>query len=113
MTDQINSSNNAETLVLPSWFKIVAIIAFVWNLLGVIAFIGQMMMTPEVLAELSTAEQDIYANTPMWATVAFAVAVLAGALGSFFLWQKKALATLLLNFSLAPCVRLVVASNFS
>ena len=96
MTEQVKSEN----IVIPSWFKIVAIIAFVWNLLGVLAFVGQMFMTPEMLAELPVAEQELYANTPMWATAAFAMAVFAGALGSLLLLMKKGLATLVLTLSL-------------
>ena len=53
------------------------------------AFVGQMMMTPEMIAELPQAEQDLYATTPIWATVAFAFAVFAGALGSLALVLKK------------------------
>jgi len=96
MTEQVKSEN----IVIPSWFKIVAIIAFFWNLLGVLAFVGQMFMTPEMLAELPVAEQELYANTPMWATAAFAMAVFAGALGSLLLLMKKGLATLVLTLSL-------------
>jgi hypothetical protein len=96
MSEQIKSEN----IVIPSWFKIVAIIAFIWNLLGVLAFVGQMFMTPEMLAELPVAEQELYANTPIWATAAFAVAVFAGAIGSLLLLMKKGLATPVLTLSL-------------
>ena len=62
-----NSSDNTEPEIkptptintIPSWFKIVAVVALVWNLLGVMAFVGQMMMTPEMVAELPQAEQDL------------------------------------------------------
>lgn len=86
------SENNQapEIVTIPSWFKIAAILAVIWNVLGVMAFIGQMSMTPEMLAELPQAEQDLYATTPVWATLAFAVAVFAGALGSVALLMKKA-----------------------
>ncbi len=102
-----NSSDNTEPEIkptptintIPSWFKIVAVVALVWNLLGVMAFVGQMMMTPEMVAELPQAEQDLYATTPIWATAAFAVAVFAGALGSLALLLKKSL-----------CYQLFVAS---
>lgn len=78
-----------EPIEIPSWFKIGAIIALVWNLLGVMAFFGQVMMTPEMLAELPQPEQELYANTPLWATIAFAIAVFSGALGSLALLLKK------------------------
>jgi hypothetical protein len=96
MTEQVVK----ETKVIPSWFKIVAIIALIWNLLGVVAFVGQMLITPEMLSALTIAEQELYANTPLWATAAFAIAVFSGAFGSLFLLMRKSLATPLLTFSL-------------
>lgn len=67
-----------------------AILALIWNLLGVMAFVGQMLTTPEQIAELPLAEQNLYAATPIWATLAFAIAVFSGALGSVALLMKKA-----------------------
>ena len=90
-----------EIVAIPSWFKVAAILALVWNLLGVMAFVGQMMMTPEMIAELPQAEQDLYAATPLWAIAAFAVAVFAGALGSLALLMKKGI-----------CYQLFIASFF-
>lgn len=104
MTEQITKEAPLEKVAIPSWFKVVAIIALIWNLLGVLAFAGQMMLTPEMLAELPVAEQELYASTPLWATVAFAIAVFFGALGSLLLLLKKALATPVLMFSLVGVV---------
>ena len=60
-----------------------------------------MTMTPEMLAELPQAEQDLYTSVPLWATIAFACAVFSGALGSLALLMKKALAQPFLILSLA------------
>lgn len=65
----------------PTAFWILIGLALVWNLLGVMAFVAQMMMTPEMLAALPQAEQELYASTPTWANVAFAFAVFGGAIG--------------------------------
>lgn len=73
----------------PKWLLGVAIAALVWNLLGVLAYVGQMLMTPEAMAQLSPEEQALFENTPAWATGAFAVAVWGGALGSLLLLLKK------------------------
>ncbi len=85
-----DSKQAPEVIAIPSWFKVAAILALLWNLLGVMAFVGQMLMTPEQIAELPLAEQNLYAATPIWATLAFAIAVFAGALGSLALLMKKA-----------------------
>ena len=89
-----------EEVSIPKWFKVVAIIAITWNLMGVMAFAGHMMMTPEMLMELPKAEQDLYNNTPLWATIAFACAVIFGFLGSIALLLKKSVAMPILIVSL-------------
>lgn len=89
-----------QNITIPKWYKTVTIIAVIWNMLGVLAFIGHIMMTPEVLATLPVAEQELYKNTPMWATVAFAAAVFAGLLGSIALVLKKAFSLPILIISL-------------
>lgn len=88
----------------PKWFLIVTIIALVWNLLGLMAFVGHITMTPEMLSELPSQEQDLYKNIPMWATAAFAIAVIAGTLGSLLLILKKKVAKLLLIASVLGVV---------
>jgi len=89
-----------EQIILPKWFTVTSIAALIWNLLGVMAFAMHITMTPEMLAELPTAEQNLYANTPMWATIAFALSVCAGALGCLALILKKTIASQLLILSL-------------
>lgn len=79
-----------ETVQIPKWFKAVGIIAIVWNLMGVLAYIAHLAMTPEMLNALPEAEQALYADIPMWANIAFAVAVWAGLIGSILLFLKKA-----------------------
>jgi hypothetical protein len=77
---------------VPKSFWVIAVLAFVWNLMGVMAYIMQVNMTPEVIALLPEAEQALYANVPAWATGAFAIAVFGGLLGSLLLLFRKRLA---------------------
>ena len=92
----------------PGWFTVVAVLALLWNLLGVFAFISQVTMTPETLAALPQEQQDLYTTMPTWATVAFAVAVNFGALGSLLLVLKKNMAGMFLQLSLLA----VLVQNF-
>ena len=85
----------------PRWFMIVAAVLLVWNLLGVMAYIMQVMMSPETLAALPEEQRQLYEDTPAWATAAFAVAVNFGALGCVLLLLRKNLAGLFLQLSLA------------
>jgi hypothetical protein len=88
---------------VPKWFLGVAIASLIWNLLGVFAYLGQMylMSNPEMLAELSVDEQNLYKDTPIWATIGFTLAVWGGALGSLLLILKKKAAKPVLIVSLA------------
>jgi len=92
---------------VPRWFMVSAVVAIVWNLLGVSAFVMQMMMTPEMLAALPAAERELYESTPTWVTVAFAVAVFGGVLGSLGLALRKVWSLLFLWLSLFA----VIAQN--
>ena len=85
---------------VPRWFTITAVVAIIWNLLGVSAFIMQMLMTPEMLAQLPPEERALYESIPVWVTVAFAVAVFGGVLGSLGLVLRKVWSLLFLWLSL-------------
>ncbi|MDZ7768490.1 MAG: hypothetical protein U5K38_05175 [Woeseiaceae bacterium] len=61
-------------------FWIISALALLWNLLGVMAYIMRVTMTPEALAALPEAERELYTNTPAWVTGVFAIAVFAGTL---------------------------------
>lgn len=93
--------SETERSKAPRWFMIVAVVLLVWNLMGVMAYIMQVTMSPEVIAALPEAQRQLYENTPAWATAAFAIAVNGGALGCVLLLLKRNLAGLFLQFSLA------------
>ena len=88
----------------PKWFKPVAIVALLWNALGCVAYLSDVMMTPEDLAALSEADQALYAARPTWVVARSAFAVWAGALGSLGLILRKSWATPVLMVSLAGVV---------
>lgn len=88
----------------PKWFMVVAAVLLVWNLIGVMAYIAQVMMSPESLAALPDEQRQIIENTPAWATAAFAIAVNFGALGCLLLLLRRNLAGLFLQLSLAGVV---------
>jgi len=82
------SENNESSA--PKWFSIVAILALVWNLMGVGAYLMRAYRGDEAIAALSEAERAYLEAVPAWATAAFAFAVWGGALGSLALVLKKA-----------------------
>lgn len=89
---------------VPKSFLVISIAAVLWNLLGLMAFVSHIMMTPETFSELPQAEQALYSNMPFWATLSFAIAVIAGTFGSLALVMKKSMAKPLFVASLAAAL---------
>ena len=73
----------------PIWFLIIGVLALIWNLMGVGAYIAQAYMTDEALAALTESERVMYENLPTWYTAAFALAVFGGAIGCIGLVIRK------------------------
>lgn len=94
----------SRTNKAPVWFWAVAVLALVWNAVGVVAYIGQTTMTPEALAALPPAERALMTATPAWATAAFAIAVFGGAAGSLLLLLRSRVALPVLLLSLVGVV---------
>lgn len=88
----------------PKWFKPVAIIALLWNLLGCAAYLSDVMISPEALAQMTLAQQAMYAARPAWAVAATAVAVWFGAAGCLGLILRKRWASPVLAASLAGVI---------
>lgn len=84
----------------PKWYLPVAIIALLWNLLGCMAYLMDVMLKPEDIAKLPEAQQALYAARPAWSVAATAFAVWGGALGCLGLILRKRWATPVLIVSL-------------
>lgn len=84
----------------PTGFFVIAILALIWNLFGVMAYLGQAFMIPELTQGMETSEIEFIENTPAWATAAFALAVWCGFFGVLLLLFRKQFAYYLLAISL-------------
>lgn len=93
-------------------FWIISIVALVWNLLGVMAYLMHVTMTPETLQAMSEQEQALYINTPVWANAAFAVAVWFSVLGCVLLLLRKKLAMPVFVIAFAGIVVQMIHSLF-
>ena len=105
MTDSTNKPTTA--------FWIISIIALIWNLMGVNAYIQQAYNTESHQAMFPDPKQlEIVNNLPAWLTAVFAIAVFAGALGCLFLLLRKKLAKSLLMLSLLAVIIQTVYNVF-
>lgn len=99
MTLETSTDTPTDSLT-PKWLKPFAWVMVIWNLMGVMAFVMHIMITPEQLATLPEAEQALFNNAASWAVIVFAIAVFAGTAGSIALAFRHTIALPLLGFSL-------------
>ena len=101
------NSNKPKTL-----FWIIGVIAVIWNLMGVAAYLSQAYMT-DAYQDLYNAEQlEIITGAPSWAVGAFAIAVFGGTLGSILMLFRKRLANILLSISFVGIVIQLIYNFF-
>ena len=93
-------------------FWIIGIVALIWNLMGVFAYLQQAYMTAEDLSLLPPDQQALYENIPAWATAAFALAVFGGTLGCILLLLRKKLATFVFIISFISIMAQMTYSLF-
>lgn len=96
--------------LLPKSFWIVAVLALLWNLLGLAMFFAQVTMTPEAVAALSAAQREVYQATPAWINGAYALAVIGGVLGGIGLLLRRRWAMAMFALSLVALLVQVVAT---
>jgi len=86
---------------IPIWFWIISVIALLWNLMGLIAFGTDLMMTPETIAETYPPEQVEFLKTyPSWTKIFYGLATVCGFLGCIGLLFRKRWALGMFTFSL-------------
>jgi hypothetical protein len=88
----------------PKWFLPVAGVALLWNLLGCAAYLSDVMLTPDDVAQMDAAQQALYAARPAWAVAASAIAVWGGAAGCVGLLLRRRWALPLLLASLGGVI---------
>jgi hypothetical protein len=85
----------------PGWFRIVALIALVWNLFGFAMYLSSVGLFGDPAAGLSDAERAAHESIPALVTAAFAIGTLAGVVGSIGLFLRRRWALPALAVSLA------------
>ena len=81
-------------------YWIIAVIAFIWNSLGVNAYLQQQYDTEAFRMQYTPDQLEMVNATPSWAIAAFAFAVFGGLFGSLALLLRKKFATPLFAISL-------------
>jgi hypothetical protein len=95
---------------VPAWFRIVALLAILWNAFGVAMYLSSVGIFGDPTAGLSAAERAVAEGIPAWVTGAFAIGTWGGLLGSLGLAMRRRWAWPVLLVSL---VALIVLEGWS
>ena len=94
-----------ETIATPPrWFTIAAIGAILFELFGVANYLMDALRSPQALAALPIDQQLMWAATPRWVYIAYAVAVFAGLAGAAALAMRRRWSIPLLGLSLLAVI---------
>jgi hypothetical protein len=88
----------------PLWFTLVCVVAVLWNVAGLLAVVSDLQLSAADVAQLSTAEQAMYASRPLWSVFASVVAVVGGTVGSVSLLVRRRWSTIALLASVLGVV---------
>lgn len=89
---------------------VVGVLALLWNLVGVAAFIMQVAMPAEALQAMPAEQRAIHEATPAWLYVFYGLATFGGVLGSIGLLLRRRWAVPVYLVALVALVLQVVAT---
>jgi hypothetical protein len=73
----------------PKWFSVIAVVALLWNLMGVLGVGADLSLSPTDVAALPADQQALHAARPGWSVFGSVLAVGAGTLGCIALLLRK------------------------
>ncbi|MCB1449239.1 MAG: hypothetical protein KDJ67_03825 [Nitratireductor sp.] len=96
----------ASCLPAPRWLLMSALGGVAWNLFGAFQFVGAVTATPEslVASGLTPEQAAVMTGYPVWMTLAFAIGIAGGLVGSVLLYLRRPLSKAALAASLVAYV---------
>ena len=82
-------------------FWIIAVLALLWNIMGVFFWVSQsFLMTEEMMASLPPEQVELMNSAPSWNTIVYGIATVGALLASLCLLIRNKLAVMLFGISL-------------
>ena len=78
-----------ERVKATTWFWILAVVFFLWNIMGVLSFLGHTFITEDQLAKMTEDQRQLMSEYPTWTYVVFAIAVIFGFMASLGVLLRK------------------------
>ena len=97
-------NTTSEAAKPPRRYWVVSWLAVVWMLLGVLAWVMDLMTDEASMAQMSEAQRQLYAARPQWLFAVYGVAIFSGLIGAIGLLLRKSWASMLLVLSLAAVI---------
>ncbi|WP_394747738.1 hypothetical protein [Spongiimicrobium salis] len=86
-------------------YWVIAIIALLWNLIGVFFFIfDNFLITEEILAAMPEADRNLRESAPAWGPVVYGIATIGGVLASICMLMRRKLQIPLFLISLLAII---------
>ncbi|RYH03946.1 hypothetical protein EU805_00820 [Salipiger sp. IMCC34102] len=102
----------AQMTKAPLWFSVTIMGGLLWNVFGVIQFLGGVGRTRDdyVAQGMPSPQAEAMATYPAWIDAAFALGVLAGTVGCILVLMRKPLCVPVLAASLAGFVAMMAGN---
>jgi hypothetical protein len=97
-------NTTAATTKPPRSYWVISGLAVLWMLLGVMAWVMDLMTDEASMSQMSEAQRQLYAARPQWLFAVYGVAIFSGLIGAIGLLLRKAWASMLLALSLAAVI---------
>jgi hypothetical protein len=94
----------SNTVRPPRWYWVVSGIALAWMLIGVFAWVADLMTDEAAVAGFTDAQRQLYAARPSWIFAVYAAATFAGLAGAIALLLRRSWAVPALAVSLAAII---------
>lgn len=91
----MTTTNKPKTL-----FWVIAVLALLWNFMGIFQFIGPIFFPEAIFEGYSQEAIDMFKSFPSWYTVVFGIATISGLLASIMLLMRKKIAVFLFLVSM-------------
>lgn len=99
---------------VPGWLRAASLLGVLWNAYGLHQFAGTFTVTGRaaMTAGMTAAQADVYLGLPAWISIAFAIGVVGGLVGSITLALRRWLAGPVLAASLGGYIVLFAGDTW-
>ncbi len=84
----------------PKSFWVIAVLALLWNLMGLFQFFAATFMLEAMIEGYPEDQADLFRSIPEWYNILFAIAVFSGVLGSITMLLRKKMTVAIFGISL-------------